>query len=73
MKRIGFSILFALLLVVIQGNSQHSKPLNSNQIDSLVARTMATMPLAGIAVAVVKDGKLVHAEDGVTAVSANEK
>jgi CubicO group peptidase (beta-lactamase class C family) len=53
---------------------QHGKPLTSAQIDSLVARTMSTMPLAGIAVAVVKDGKIIHSKGyGVTSVATKEK
>ncbi len=37
-----------------------SQPLTSDQIDALVERTMKTFDVPGIAVAVVKDGKIIH-------------
>ena len=74
MKNVFCFLTLVLLLTAFQSNSQNTKPLTSNQIDSLVAKTMATMPLAGIAVAVVKDGRLIHAKGyGVVSVPTREK
>jgi len=68
-----FNMLCVVLVVCLHPSIQ-AQPLQTKQIDSLVAKTMATMPQAGIAVAVVKDGKVVHAKGyGVTSVKTNEK
>ena len=57
------------LLVLFSGKFVHSQSISSAQIDSLVSATMDSMPLAGIAVAVVKDGKVIHSKGyGVTAI-----
>ena len=45
--------------------------ISSQQIDSLVAVALLKIKVAGAAVAVVKDGKLIHSEKGV--MSASEK
>ena len=59
--------LFSFLLSDIQFVQAQS--ISPHQIDSLVSATMDAMPLAGIAVAVVKDGRVVHSKGyGVTAV-----
>jgi CubicO group peptidase (beta-lactamase class C family) len=66
--------LLCVVLALCICHIAQAQPLQSKQIDSLVNKTMATMPLAGIAVAVVKDGKIVHAKGyGVTSVKTNEK
>src|SRR6187551_3211596 len=63
-----------LLIAVASLNRSHAQVLSSKQIDSLVNKTMQIMPLAGIAVAVVKDGKVVHAKGyGVATIKGNEK
>ena len=67
---------FTTLLVSIffLGNLAYSQALTSKQIDSLVNKTMEVMPLAGIAVAVVKDGKVIHSKGyGVTSIKTKEK
>jgi CubicO group peptidase (beta-lactamase class C family) len=67
--RIIVSILILFITKTINGQA-----LSSGQIDSLIAKTMTTMPLAGIAVAVVKDGKVVHSKGyGVTSAKTKEK
>jgi CubicO group peptidase (beta-lactamase class C family) len=59
--------------LIIQSHAQ-IKPLTSKQIDSLVSKSMEMMPLAGVAVAVVKDGKVIHAKGyGVNSVQSKEK
>ncbi|MEK6782242.1 MAG: serine hydrolase domain-containing protein [Bacteroidota bacterium] len=68
---IGICCVF--LLLTIPGLAQ-AQALTSQQIDSLVNKTMETMPLAGIAVAVIKDGKVVHAKGyGVATIKGKEK
>ena len=57
MKKISLSLL--LLVILLQ---THSQPLNSKAIDSLVERSMKAFDVPGIAVGVIKDGKLVHAK-----------
>ncbi|MBL4593384.1 MAG: serine hydrolase [Flavobacteriales bacterium] len=48
--------------------------ISSEQIDSLVKVSMEMMPQAGLAVAIVKDGKVVHAKGyGVSSVKTKEK
>ena len=63
-----------ILLASFFGIASAQKPLTSKQIDSLVAKTMSVMPLAGISVAVVKDGKVVHSKGyGVNSIITKEK
>jgi CubicO group peptidase (beta-lactamase class C family) len=63
-----------LLLIVANASLAHSQALTSKQIDSLVNKTLEIMPLAGIAVAVIKDGKVVHANGyGVATIKGKEK
>ncbi len=63
-----FSLL--LLLTGFCGFSQ----ISENEIDNLVQKTLQTFDVPGIAVAVVKDGKVVHAKGyGVTTVNTKEK
>ncbi len=72
MKKIVFSLLLAALL--ISAKAQKIKPLTLKQIDSLVDITMKRMPLAGLAVAVVKDGKIIHSKGyGVASIRSKEK
>lgn len=68
----NLKILIWSLIVVIAGQLEYSQAQSpiSLQIDSLVTVTMEAMPLAGIAIAVVKDGKVVHSKGyGVTEVN----
>lgn len=59
---------FTVILLGISG-LLHAQSITSSQIDSLVATTMDAMPLAGLAIAVVQDGKVIHSKGyGVTAV-----
>jgi CubicO group peptidase (beta-lactamase class C family) len=56
MKKI-FLLLFAFSITVLQ-----AQVITSAQIDSLVNLTLKTFDVPGIAVAVVKDGKVIHAK-----------
>ena len=59
-KLLSTTFLIAFLLLGISGTAQQG--LSSNQIDSLVQKTMNTFNVPGIAVAVLKDGEVVHME-----------
>jgi CubicO group peptidase (beta-lactamase class C family) len=51
-----------------------AQPLLPTQIDSLIDKTMSKMPLAGTAVLVVKDGKVVHMRGyGMTSAASKAK
>lgn len=57
MKKLLF--ITVILLAFIQANSQ---PLTSQQIDSVVESARQAFDVPGIAVAVIKDGKIVHSK-----------
>lgn len=66
------SFLFIALFsfAVFYSNAQ----INSKQIDSLVEKTLKTFDVPGIAVAVVKDGKIIHNKGyGVISLNTKEK
>jgi len=66
--------VIVFLAFIVHSISTIAQPLQSKQIDSLVNKSMAMMPLAGMAIAVVKDGKVVHARGyGITSVLTKEK
>lgn len=67
-----FKILIALLLC--SGVSLQAQILSSNQIDSLVEKTLTTFNVPGIAVSVIKDGKIIHLKGyGVRSIKTNKK
>src|SRR3989339_212927 len=53
--------LTALILILFSFNS-FAQQITPTEIDKLVERTMATFNVPGIAVAVVKDGKVIHSK-----------
>jgi CubicO group peptidase (beta-lactamase class C family) len=64
--------LAILLLVALNTNSYAQ--ISSLQIDELVERTLKTFTVPGIAVAIVKDGKIIHSKGyGVKSILTNEK
>lgn len=66
--------LLSIILLLFIGQHLFSQGLNSRQIDSIVNKSMSMMPLAGIAIAVVQDGEVVHSKGyGVTSINSNEK
>ncbi len=68
------SSIFYVLLLIIVSNSLLAQPLSSHQIDSIVEKTLKTFDVPGIAVAVVKDGKIIHARGyGVRSLQNNLK
>jgi len=66
-------LIFVLLMSFI-GSAIFGQSLSSYQIDSIVKSAMSIMPHAGIAVAVVKDGKVIHSAGyGITSVESQNK
>jgi len=67
-------ILFLTSLLMIFGVSLFSQQLSSSQIDTLVERAMKAFDVPGIAVAVIKDGKVIHSKGyGVRSLNTKEK
>jgi CubicO group peptidase (beta-lactamase class C family) len=60
LKAFLYALYFALLINAVWVNLTLAQPIASAQIDALVQRTLTTFDVPGIAVAVVKDGKVVH-------------
>lgn len=64
-------ILSVIAFVILYPDCSKAQSISSAQIDSLIAASRQKMPLAGMAIAVVKDGKVVHRKGyGVTAVES---
>ena len=53
------SCILVLLSVTIAAQAQ---PMNATAIDSLVTRTLRTFEVPGIAVCIIKDGKVIHSK-----------
>lgn len=72
MKR--FKILIPALLLLVAGvNHVDAQVLSSKQVDSLVEKTLKTFDVPGIAVAIVKDGQVIHAKGyGVRSLKTKE-
>lgn len=51
-----------LFLLVFPFSYSHAQPLGSSEIDSLVSRSMKAFDVPGIAVAILKDGKVIHSK-----------
>ncbi len=65
--------IIILTLFIMSGYQVAGQGLSSAQIDSVVQVSMDSMPHAGLAVAVVKDGKLVHSKGyGVISINSDE-
>lgn len=63
-----------LAIVLFSMSSLHAQILTSKQIDSVAEKTLSTFNVPGIAVAVVKDGKVIHAKGyGVRSIKTNLK
>ncbi len=61
------------LLFLICGASQ-AQVITSQQVDALVERTLTTFDVPGIAVAIVKDGKVIHSKGyGVRSLNTKQK
>ena len=67
-------IFFLASLVMMFGASLFSQQLSGSQIDSLTERAMKAFDVPGIAVAVIKDGKVIHSKGyGVRSLNTKEK
>ena len=65
--------IFAALLSIINGVAQ-TQPISAKQIDSLTALVLKTFNVPGIAVGVVKNGKLIYAKGyGVSNLNTGKK
>ncbi|WP_332367793.1 hypothetical protein [Spirosoma telluris] len=74
-KRLHQSIAcFILLLEVLSFSLATAQGISSPQIDALVQKTLTTFDVPGIAVAVIKDGKVIHSKGyGVRSLKTGEK
>ncbi|HPT12693.1 MAG TPA: serine hydrolase, partial [Bacteroidales bacterium] len=67
---VSFVLSFLLFTALVSVNAQ---PITSAEIDNLVNKTLKTFDVPGIAVAVVKDNKVIHAKGyGVTSILTNQ-
>ncbi len=65
-----------LLTIILSGSILFStaQPLSSKSIDSLVERSMKAFNVPGIAVAIIKDGKVIHSKGyGVRSLNTQQK
>lgn len=68
-----FRILIVFTFLIRSGITA-AQPISSAQIDQLVERTLTTFDVPGIAVAVVKDGKVIHSKGyGVRSLITRQK
>ena len=66
--------VFAMIMLMQTSIAQTSKPISSSQIDSLTELVLKTFNVPGIAIGVVKDGKLIHAKGyGIANLSTGKK
>ena len=76
MKKNSHSLirLISLGLLILSCLPVYSQIITSNEIDSLVEKTLTTFNVPGIAVAVVKDGSVIHVRGyGVRSLSTKQK
>lgn len=78
MKKISskYTLVFTLglLLINVSTAQQISQPITSKQIDSVTELVLRTFNVPGIAVAVVKDNKLIHAKGyGIAVLKTGQK
>lgn len=67
-----FKLFF--LLLTCSGLASQAQILTSKQIDSVAEKTLSTFNVPGVAVAVIKDGKIIHAKGyGVRSIKTNLK
>lgn len=63
-----------IILLLLSSQVLIGQTITSEQIDELINKSIDMIPQAGLAVAVIKDGKVVHAKGyGVSSVNTNEK
>ncbi len=68
------TLLISFVFAAFTLTSYAQKPLNSKEIDALVEKTLTTFDVPGIAVAIVKDGKIIHEKGyGLSSLSNKQK
>jgi len=71
MKKISFFLLLSCLSIFIPNASVQAQ-LSSSQLDTLVQNSLKKFDVAGVAVAIVKDGKIVYEKGfGVKSITTN--
>ncbi|GLU52060.1 serine hydrolase [Dyadobacter frigoris] len=69
-----YSTLLLISLIFCSYLNATAQPVTSKQIDELVEKTLTAFDVPGIAVAVVKDGKVIHSKGyGVRSLKTKEK
>ena len=72
--RTGLTTLFIGCFIVIATISTRAQSISSAEVDSLAERTLKTFQVPGIAVAIIKDGKVIHAKGyGVRSLKTKQK
>ncbi len=65
---------FSLVLFLVAGSCLFGQGLDSAKIDALVDKVLETTPSVGIAVAVVKDGVLIHSKGyGIRSIESKKR
>ncbi|KAA9345961.1 serine hydrolase [Adhaeribacter soli] len=75
MKKISFTRISAVFLLFVGSSTLNVQAqMSAKKIDQLVENTMKTFDVPGIAVAVVKDGKVIHSKGyGVRSLNTKQK
>jgi len=76
MKKLKSLIACLTFFLIITGTYEigQSQTISSQEIDNLVKRTQVAFDVPGIAVGVIKDGKLIHAKGyGVSSLNTNQE
>jgi CubicO group peptidase (beta-lactamase class C family) len=69
-----FAALFVIIAVGCAASASAAEPITAAQIDTLVERTMRAFDVPGIAVAVIKDDKVIHSKGyGVSSLKNRQK
>ena len=69
-----FKASFILTCALFLVSNASAQVLTSKQIDSVVEKTLTTFNVPGISVAVIKDGKVIHAKGyGIRSIKTNQK
>ncbi len=65
---------FLLVAMLLSGFGLQAQVLTSKQIDSVAEKTLSTFNVPGVSVAIIKDGKVIHAKGyGVRSIKTNLK
>jgi CubicO group peptidase (beta-lactamase class C family) len=74
MKYLNLPKFIAAVVLISATLTSQAQELTSTQIDSVVNKTLSTFNVPGIAVGIVKDGKLIHAKGyGIRSIKTNAK